>query len=81
MKNIVVLFLLLLSMLCLLGCGQKAEVHGCVKCGKTPVSSYSGPASAMEAKGIPLGKCTNITGSIYTTYLCDECMGPVATDF
>ena len=39
--------------------------------------SLSGSDAQMQDYGIPLNKCTRITGNIYSAQVCGSCVGPV----
>jgi len=76
-------FLLILSSLLLFGCTETTKleplVNYCAKCGDVATTSLSGPTDILLKNGIPLSKCKPITSNVYAAYLCDACLGPVAT--
>lgn len=80
-RNILFLVLLLCCFTIILtGCTEdtKMEQHRCVKCGGTATTTLSGPAEIIQKNGISLINCRQITSNIYSAYVCDSCIGPVA---
>ena len=61
------------------GCTEDTKTeHLCVKCGKTATTTLSGPADIMQENGISISNCKQITSNVYSAYVCDSCVGPVA---
>ena len=77
-----ILFLLLCSLALLwTGCAEEeAPTRTCVKCGNPATTTLSGPAEILQSYGISLADCVEITSNIYSVYVCDSCVGPVAED-
>lgn len=50
----------------------------CVKCGGTATTTLSGTADIMQKSGISISDCKHITSNVYSAYVCDSCLGPVA---
>lgn len=81
-RNILLSVLFLCCFLVLFtGCEEEDTVteHLCVKCGKTATTSLSGPADILQKNGISISDCQHIASDIYSAYVCDSCVGPVAT--
>lgn len=79
-RNLLCLVLLLcgFAMMCT-GCAEDTKTeHICVKCGGTATTTLSGPADILQKNGISIGDCRQITSNIYSAYVCDSCVGPVA---
>ena len=78
-RNIVIFVLLLgcLTMMCI-GCASTEEQHRCVKCGGIATTTLSGPAEILQKNGISISDCEQITSNVYSAYVCDSCVGPVA---
>ena len=77
-RNILLLIVILccFAVMCT-GCKEDAK-HLCVKCGGIATTTISGPASIMEGNGISVSDCKQITSNVYSAYICDSCVGPVA---
>ena len=57
----------------------KQEINYCAKCGDIANNVVSGSKFSMEQQGIPLSKCRSVTSTVYSAYLCDNCLGPVVS--
>ena len=61
------------------GCTEDTKTEQlCVKCGGTATTTLSGPADIIQKNGISLSDCKQITANVYSAYVCDSCIGPVA---
>ncbi len=80
MKCKIILFFLSIYCFSLIfvGCTENTEKNFCVKCGKIATTTLSGPEETMESNGISISECTQITANVYTAYVCNSCIGPVA---
>lgn len=79
-RNLLFLVLVLCCFAIMLtGCTEDKKVENlCVKCGGKATTTLSGPADIMQKNGISLSDCKQITSNVYSAYVCDSCIGPVA---
>lgn len=79
-RNLILLVLLIccFTIMCT-GCTEDTNTeHLCVKCGDAATTTLSGPADIMQKNGISISDCKQITSNVYSAYVCDSCIGPVA---
>ena len=76
--NLMLLLLLSCFVIVLIGCTSNTNKNVCVKCGNTATTTLSGGADIMQKNGISIKDCKEITSNVYSAYVCDSCVGPVA---
>lgn len=54
-------------------CSQTETIHYYAKCGTVTTNIKM----SMENMGIPTSRLEKVNSTVYRTYLCDRCTGPV----